>query len=493
MVGTSRRTGAFARLLAVAVILCVAFVCTAFLAVRWYFRPDRLSGKSTIDRTLLLVRTRFSGASSESMVAVARSRAQDDDWTTFAHDDARTGFERMQTGITKQTVGHLHRRWLRSLSEHIWASPLAARGLVYVATEEGNVYGIDAASGEIRWKRNVGNAVHMTPALVDGRLLVGAYGRLPATGKQPRDAAFAALDPMTGALLWRTPLPGLLRSEPVVLHGMIYEGLAGGDSFSGCFQGGVIALDQRTGKVTGVRWHPTRKANNGGGVWGPLSTDGERIYVGTGNTCNDLGGAEYGDSVVALSRDLRVLWHLPTRVPGVDDSDVGGGVALHGSRTYVAGKNGYLYSLDRATGRVVRRADLAPWARNGGSSATPTGDGTMIIISGGEHTDQNDDRKGPGSIVTAFDHDGRVLYHFTTAGVVRESAAFVPGIGFLALDRRIVAFDARTGAELWSAALGDHAYSSPIVVASGVYVVNDVGDVQAFGLSADEYTTVTQR
>ncbi|HTJ24696.1 MAG TPA: PQQ-binding-like beta-propeller repeat protein [Candidatus Limnocylindria bacterium] len=488
MVRTSRQARALSGTLAAVLVLC-----TAVSAIRWYLSPNRLSGKSTIDRTLLLARSRLSLPPSAETFALARSRAKDDDWTTFAHDDARTGFQRTQTGITKETVGHLRRRWLRSLNERVWSSPLAADGLLYVATEEGNVYALDAANGEVRWKRNVGTSVHMTPALVDGRLLVGAYGRLGVTGEKPRDAALAALHPGSGALLWRTPLPGLVRSEPVVLHGIIYEGLAGGDAFSGCFQGSVIALDERTGKPTGARWHPTRKADNGGGVWGPLSTDGTRIYVGTGNTCSDLGGAEYGDSVVALSRDLRVLWHLSTRVPGVDDSDVGGGVALHGSRTYVAGKNGYLYALDRATGHVLRRADLAPWARNGGTTATPTGDGTMVIISDGERTDQNDDTKGPGSIVTAFDHEGRALYHFTTAGVVASSAAFIPGIGFLALDRRIVAFDAHTGTQLWSADLGDRAYPSPVVVASGLYVVNDVGDVQAFGLSADEFTAITKR
>lgn len=488
MVGPTRRARVLSGMLAVALLLCAAI----FIA-RWYFDPHRLSGKTVVDRALLLVRARLGGSPSEATIALARARAKDDEWTTFAHDELRTGFQRTPTGITKATVRRLQRRWLVSLHERIWASPLAAAGLLYVSTEQGNVYALDAANGEIRWKRKVGNAVHMTPALVHGRLLVGAYGRLGATGEKPRDGALAALDPATGAVLWRTPLPGLVRSEPIVLRSLVYEGLAGGDTFSGCFQGSVLALDERTGKPTGAQWHPTRKPNNGGGVWGPLSTDGARIYVGTGNTCNDLGGAEYGDSIVALSPDLHVVWHISARVPGVDDSDVGGGIAMHGPHTYVAGKNGYLYALDRTTGRVLRKADLAPWARNGGSSSTPTGDGTMIVVSGGQRTDPNDDRKGPGSIVSAFDHDGHPLYHFTTAGIVMGSAAFVPGIGFLALDRRIVAFDAHTGAELWSADLGERAYSSPVVVPSGLYAANDIGDVQAFGLRAEDATDVTQR
>jgi polyvinyl alcohol dehydrogenase (cytochrome) len=477
---------------AVALGLLVLLPC-AFFAWQWYVDPNRLSGKSTIARTLLFVESRLGGTASLATITLAREHAKRDDWTTFAHDDLRTGLQRGLTGLTKESVRHLKRRWLHRLEERVWASPLALNGLVYVATLDGNVYALDAASGEVRWRRNVGNAVRMTPAIVDGRLLVGTYGRLGAIGQKPRGASFEALDPASGAILWRTSLPGLIRSEPVVLHGIIYEGLAGGDAFSGCFQGRVIALDERTGKPTGAQWYTTRKADNGGGVWGPLSTDGEHIYVGTGNTCTERGGAEYGDSVVALTRDLRLLWRVSTRMPGVNDSDVGGGVALHGGRTYVAAKNGYLYAIDRTNGRVLRKTDLAPWGREAGSTGTPTGDGTMVIISGGEHTNPEVDPKGADSIVAAFDHDGRELYRLTSATVVAGYAAFVPGIGFMALDRRLVAFDARTGAELWSADLGEPAYPSPVVVASGVYVVNNIGDVQAFGLSADEATAITQR
>jgi outer membrane protein assembly factor BamB len=441
----------------------------------------------------MLVRAEFGGSVSPATIALARARAKEDDWSTFAHDDARSGFQRAPTGITKATVAHLQRRWLRPLHERIWASPLAVNGLLYIATDQGTVYALDAANGEIRWQRRVGNAVRMTPALIDGRLLVGTYGRLGATGEKPRGASLEALDPVTGALLWRTPLPGLVRSEPVVVHGAIYEGLAGGDAFSGCSQGRIVALDERTGKLTGKHWQPTRKANNGGGVWGPLSTDGDHIYVGTGNTCSDFGAAEYGDSIVALNGDLHVLWHVSARIPGVDDSDVGGGVALWGPRAFVAGKNGYLYTLDRSTGRVLRMTDLAPWARNGGSTATPTGDGTMLMISGGERTNPDIGMKGPRSVITAFDPDGRELYHFTSETLAAGYVAFVHGIGFIALDRHLVAFDTRTGEELWSADTGEGAYPSPVVVPSGVYVVNNIGDVQAFGLSAEETTAITRR
>jgi polyvinyl alcohol dehydrogenase (cytochrome) len=450
-------------------------------AWRWHGQTDRPSLGAVLSRAWIVTAARLRPAGDGELIALARRSAGADDWTTFAHDDRRSGFQPRPTGITRDSVATLERRWMRSLGEPVRASPLAAGGLVYVATDQGSVFALDAASGDLRWQRRIGNSVRMTPALVHGALLVGSYGLLGASGAKPHGAAFYALDARTGAVRWRTALPGLIRSEPVVLGGTIYEGLAGGDAFSGCFGGRVIALDERTGAVRPLAWRTSDRPDDGGGVWGPLSTDGSAIYFGTGNTCRGLGAAAYGDSIVALTPSLRMLWHASAAVPGVDDSDVGGGVVLAGPRAYVAGKSGYLYELERASGRIAARRDLAPWARNGGSIGTPTGDGTMLAISGGEQRNPDVAGSEAGSVVTAFDPRGRVLYQLHSKSVVSGYAAFVPGLGFLVLDRELVAFDATSGERRWSAGLGDFAYASPVVVPSGVYAVSNAGDVFAFG------------
>ena len=466
-------------LVAAAVVLAVFGTIT----VRWYTSPDRMSIHSMVDRTRIMLAARLSRSADAAVIGVARERAQSDDWTTFAHDDKRSGFERLPTGITRATAPRLGRRWMRSLHEPVRSSPIVSGGNVYVETDQGSVYALDAASGEVRWHRQIGNAVRMTPALVDGALLVGVYGALGNVGAKPHGAAFVSLDAQTGDVRWRTELPGLVRAEPVVLGGVIYEGLAGGDSFSGCFDGRVIALDERTGALLPQTFRTSARRDNGGGVWGPLSTDGSTIYVGTGNTCAEQGASDYGDSIVALKPDLHLAWHTSANVPGVDDSDVGGGVALHGDKAFVAGKSGFLYELERASGKILSRRDLAPWARNGGSIGTPTGDGTVLVVSGGEKTDPAKP-PNPGCVITGFDLQGKVLYRFRAERPVTGYAAFVPGVGFMTIDRRLVGFDAASGAELWAAELGDYAYASPVVVPSGVYAANDVGDVFAFGLPA---------
>jgi outer membrane protein assembly factor BamB len=251
----------------------------------------------------------------------------------------------------------------------------------------------------MRWQRDIGSSVRMTPALVDGALLVGVYGEFGGPGEKPHGAAFLSLDAATGKIRWRTPLPGLVRSEPVVIDGVIYEGLAGGDPFSGCFDGRVVAIDQRTGAMLPHVRRSAARANNGVGIWGPLSTDGRTIYVGTGNACDEARSGA-GDSIVALTPSLRMVWRTSARVPGVEDSDVGGGVALVGGRAYVAGKSGYFYTLDRGDGRILERHDLNPFARNGGSIGTPTGDGSVLLISSGPKRDPDSAGTLAGNVMT---------------------------------------------------------------------------------------------
>jgi len=225
-------------------------------------------------------------------------------------------------------------------------------------------------------------------------------------------------------------------------------------------------------------WRTSPRLDDGGGVWGPLSTEGTTIYAGTGNTCSE-DPSRYGDSIVALTPDLRMRWHVSTRAPGIEDSDVGGGVAVLGQHAYVSSKRGYFYELDRTNGRVRARDDSEPFARNGGGIATPTGDGTVLLVSGGEKSDSAKDAE-PGAVVTAFGLDGAVKYRMESERPLTRYAAFVAGVGFIALDRRLIAFDAASGATLWSAPLGDFAYAAPVVVSSGVCAANDAGDVFAF-------------
>lgn len=472
-----------ARLQLIIAVPCLILIVLA--AAAWYQIQSHPTLQNTIDREYVRLRIALSHPNADA-VAHARERAQRDDWWTFAHDQQRTGLETQDTGLNRDTVAHLGLRWTHALNQKTLASPLVVGGSVYVETDSGDVIALDAATGSQRWRVNIGNSVRMTPALVGDLLLVGVYGSLGRPKEQPRGASFVALSAATGAVRWRTALPGLVRSEPVIVGSNVYEGLAGGDDFSGCFNGRIVTLDLKTGRLQKPVWFAVDTPNDGGGIWAPLSTDGKQIYVGTGNSCSRLGGNGFGDAIVDLDpHDLHLIWHLPTAVPGVDDSDVGGGVTLIGDRAYVAGKSGYFYVMDRHTGKLVTRFDLAPYARNAGSIGTPTGDGdTIVITTGYLHNPWSApfSLQTAGGDLVAYDRDLHERYRIHSQNTVVGYAAFVPGVGFTAQDRRLTAFDSITGAVLWRGVLDDTAYASPTVVPSGVYEVTNRGTVFAYGL-----------
>ncbi|MGH7709245.1 MAG: PQQ-binding-like beta-propeller repeat protein, partial [Vulcanimicrobiaceae bacterium] len=390
-----------------------------------------------------------------------------DDWTTFAHDQMRTGFQAQPTGITVANVGQLAPRWVLHTGEPTSASPLVSGGRVYIASQSGTVRALDVLSGTLIWQTNVGGSIVMTPTLADGKLFVGTHDS-PAT--------FAALDAATGAVQWRVSRPGVFRSEPAVEGGLVVEGLAGGDP-PDCVQGGVFAFDENTGAVR-WSWQTSPNANDGGAVWSPISFDGNALYFGTGNTCTKPTANANAIVSVDLAGSLR--WAV-TGAASISDDDFGGGVLLDDDDAFATGKNAQVYELNAATGSVDWQAPLGAVDGYGGIG-TPTTDGTMLIASTGDLADPTVNPV-PGGKLLAYDDLGNVRWSVASLVPVAGYAALAGGIAFADLDNAVVALDVNTGAKLWSAAGPSPFYASPAIVPSGLYVVDTAGNVTAYGLT----------
>src|SRR5215471_4127179 len=55
------------------------------------------------------------------------------------------------------------------------SSPVVANGTVYFGSGDGNLYALDSATGDLRWKFKTGDFVHASPALADGVLFFGSW------------------------------------------------------------------------------------------------------------------------------------------------------------------------------------------------------------------------------------------------------------------------------------------------------------------------------
>ena len=250
------------------------------------------------------------------------------------------------------------------------ANPVTdAHGVVYLQDLESNVFAVDLQSGRRLWTRHYGSQ-DIGPngvVVVDGRV----YG---AT------AAFAfALDAKTGRELWRNThlVPptrqaggGELASgfgiviQPQVTGGKVYLATAA------LLGGGIAyALDAKTGRTL---WSfdtvpdPAADRIIAGGSWNPpaIGSDGT-AYFGVGNMYQSArvgvrspSRRLYTDSTVALEPGSgRLKWSFQAVPDDFHDWDMHLSPIIaqrKGHEVVInAGKMGYVYAMDAATGRLI--------------------------------------------------------------------------------------------------------------------------------------------
>src|ERR1022692_1237866 len=157
-----------------------------------------------------------------------------------------------QAGLAAEDVPKLKLKWAFGFPDATvaWAQPAVAGGRVFVGSQNGTVYSLDAKSGCIFWAFS---------ALGGVRTAISVSQRAIYFGDTSANAY--ALDAATGKKLWMThaddhPLaritgaPSLYR-ERLYVPMSSYEEAQGADPDYGCctFRGSITALDAKTGAV----------------------------------------------------------------------------------------------------------------------------------------------------------------------------------------------------------------------------------------------------
>ncbi len=73
-----------------------------------------------------------------------------------------------ETILSPSTVSGLTQKWSYATSEAISSSPAVANGVVYVGSDDGKVYALDAATGAFDWSYTTGEATSSSPAVANG-------------------------------------------------------------------------------------------------------------------------------------------------------------------------------------------------------------------------------------------------------------------------------------------------------------------------------------
>ena len=183
------------------------------------------------------------------------------------------------------------------------SSPVVALGAVYFGSGDGNVYALDASTGDLRWKFATGDVVHASPAFDSGTLYVGSW-----------DSYFYALDAATGKEKWRfhggeDPVVHNqvgFQSSPVVADGVVY---------TGCRDSNLYAIDAATGKE---KW---RFPNNGSWVIvSPAVSNGKVVFATSDSSLFHIADAATGKPVLQQSTTAYVF----------SSPALAGGVAYYG-------------------------------------------------------------------------------------------------------------------------------------------------------------------
>jgi PQQ-dependent dehydrogenase (methanol/ethanol family) len=337
-------------------------------------------------------------------VLATAAHAQSDEWTAPAKDYAASRYSGLAQ-ITPANVKSLHPVWTFStgvLGGHE-GQPLVVNRTMYVVTPYPNVlYAFDLTQDgyPLKWKYRPavdGNAIGIACCDVVNRGAAYADGKIVYN---LLDGHTVAVDAATGRELWKTPIADLQRGEtvtmaPLIVKNRILVGASGGE-FG--ILGSIKALDLATGHLVwtatnlgpdssmhvgpafkspydtgsslGLRTWPTDAWKHGGGpVWGWMSYDStlDLVYYGVGNPGPYNAEQRAGDnkwtaSVMARHpADGSLVWAYQFTPHDSWDYDATAEMVL--VDLPIAGKirktlvhfdkNGFAYTLDRATGEVL--------------------------------------------------------------------------------------------------------------------------------------------
>ena len=240
-----------------------------------------------------------------------------------------------------------------------------ADGLVFVATLDGQLIALDAASGARRWGVSVGNprtgfSETSAPLAWSGMVFIGSAGS--EFGIRGSFSAYRAVD---GRLMWRwwATNPG-------------WEG-----TYTPSVHGYSLHRDIARERADAPRYRDAWR-HGGGAIWMTPALDpaSATLYLSTGNPAPGFnaqrrpGDNLYTDSIVALdARTGRMRWFYQETPHDEWDYDAASPPVLfdaldrQGRRVPAvgeAGKSGWLYVLDRRTGSELRVSEnLVPMRR----------------------------------------------------------------------------------------------------------------------------------
>jgi quinohemoprotein ethanol dehydrogenase len=311
--------------------------------------------------------------------------------------------------IDSDNVGDLKGVWMTHLNGSgeatkysAEATPIVYQGVMYVVSGADDVFAVDVATGKKLWVYEA-----KLPPQID-TICCGWTNRGVAIGEGmvflgQLDGSLVALDQQTGEVKWKATIGRwqngeTVTSAPLYYNGRVYSGVSGGE-FG--IRGRLTAVDAKSGKIEWKFWtipgpgetgHETWEGGEswkegGAPVWNTPAVDPElnMLYFSTGNASPDLNGSGrpgenlFTASIVALDAATgKYKWHFQEVHHDIWDYDAPSPVVLWNAKVdgeevkglSQPGKTGWLYMLNRETGKPVHKIVEKPVPQNKSQQAT---------------------------------------------------------------------------------------------------------------------------
>ena len=270
-------------------------------------------------------------------------------WNGWGADRGNTRFQTAKAaGLSADQVPRLKLKWAFGFPAGLstYGQPTIVSGRVFIASDNGYVYSLDANAGCVYWsfeaKAAMRNAISVGPVQGHGAAKYAAYfGDLKAN--------VYAIDARRGALLWTRRVEdqstARIAGAPKLSDGRLFVPVSSFEEFAASnldypcctFRGSVVALDANTGKQLWKTYsfaeplRPVRKNSKGTQLWAPaggsvwnsptVDTKLHAVYFGTGDS-ETYPAPKTSDSVMAVDIDTgKTLWSFQGTV---NDSFLGG-------------------------------------------------------------------------------------------------------------------------------------------------------------------------
>lgn len=306
--------------------------------------------------------------------------------------------------------------WKLKTKGKIFSSPVTADDVLYVGSEDGFLYAIDASTGNIKWKFKTRRAVHSTPSVYRDMVYAGSF-----------DGHYYGVDVRTGKMKWRFKTGG--------------EKWQGGKGYLGLKPDTLMMDDPWEYFLSSPKVQ---------------EIDGDPVV---------FFGSSDGHVYAVNALDGKLVWKFKTgdivhTTPAFDDGNL-----------YIGSWDTFMYALDKRTGKELWRFKTGDQIGMSGIQASPTvHDGKLYFGARDAHFYALNTSNGE----LIWKYAAENAWILSTAAIDDDTLYVGTSDSYL-----LLAINATDGNEVWRSKLKGYVFSSPAVTRNAIYIGDFTGNVYA--------------